>query len=140
MPKAGTPVRDEHHVARYCKPSSIGPDGLPQAAAFLLRPTEDHLSTNWLEYFGAATRDDAIRCVQAVLAHQGFRLRPNGRFGVLNVGSAKKSTSELGVEILHRPVSNDQSHVGIYVPRENLLEVALELSDGLRNDCIFPAC
>lgn len=43
---------DTDHVSRYCKPSTVGEDGLPTEQAFSLRPGEDHLSVNWLEYLG----------------------------------------------------------------------------------------
>ncbi len=57
---AASPLPDDDHVSRYCKPSAVGRDGLPLANAFELRPAckqrpaEDHLSVNWLEYFQQA--------------------------------------------------------------------------------------
>jgi len=44
-------IEDEHHVCRYCKPSSMGEDGLPLTSAFTLRTNEEYLSVNWLEYY-----------------------------------------------------------------------------------------
>ena len=44
-------IEDDHHVSRYCKPSSIGEDGLPLTSAFRLRTKEEYLSVNWLEYY-----------------------------------------------------------------------------------------
>ena len=84
---------DDDHVSRYCKPSAIARDGLPLAAAFELRPGEDYLSVNWLEYFGASNFDAAIESVRNAFHAKGFRLKPNGRLAVLNIGTVKAAVS-----------------------------------------------
>ena len=43
------PIPDENHVSRYCPPSRVE-DGMPLASAFALKPNEQFLSVNWLEY------------------------------------------------------------------------------------------
>ena len=47
---------DSDSVARYCRPRTILSNGRPARAAFMLRPNEEYLSANWLEYFHAADR------------------------------------------------------------------------------------
>ncbi len=58
-------IPDDDHLTRYCKPSTVD-DGLPTASAFELRPGEDHLSVNWLEYFGALDVATAIQLVRRI--------------------------------------------------------------------------
>ena len=41
----------EHHIARHCRPRDFGATGLLLDSAFELRPGEEYLSTNWLEFF-----------------------------------------------------------------------------------------
>ena len=55
-------LRDEHHFARYVKPSLVAGDEV-DAAAFVLRPGESGLSVNWLEFFGG---HDRLRQVEGI--------------------------------------------------------------------------
>jgi hypothetical protein len=57
----GDKIPDENHVARYCKPMYVSvSDGEIQAAAFMVRPDEDSLSVNWLEFFKCSSRESEI--------------------------------------------------------------------------------
>ena len=72
----GEALPDEHHLSRYCRPSAVGQNGLPMAAAFELKAGEDHLSVNWLEYLGEPNLDAAIARVRTVFHTKGYRVRP----------------------------------------------------------------
>ena len=41
-----TPLSDQDHVARYCKPTAMGTDGLPKVSVFELREQDSSLSVN----------------------------------------------------------------------------------------------
>ena len=133
-------ILDSHHVARYCKPSAISPNGMPAAKAFLPRETESYLSVNWLEYFGALDHADAVAHVRAALREKGYTVRATGRLAVLNVGEAKdaarRTNTTLRVE--HQPAPDDPSHAGITGYSSGDLVVALTLQSLVRNECLFP--
>ena len=126
----GEPLRNDHHVARYCKPSAVGQDGMPMTVAFRLRHDEDYLSVNWLEYFRAPDLSAAVDMVKAVFRSKGYSVRPNGRFAVLGVGAAKTAVhlgvgKELRIESM--PLPNDPSHSGILGYTADDLAVSVEL-------------
>ena len=133
------PISDAHHVARYCKPSMID-EGMPLAGVFLPRPTERHLSINWLEFFGTAkARDDQIHDVRHALQAKGYRISPNGRLAVLNVGDVKRVAIELNTTLRVRriPRPNDPSHAGILGYSAGDLPVALALQSLVREEDVF---
>ncbi len=85
----GADLPDEHHVARYVKPSLVDGDEV-DAAAFVLRQGEAGLSVNWLEYFGGRDRRRQVDAVRGMLR---LNLSKNGRFATLNVGETKLHVS-----------------------------------------------
>lgn len=110
-------IDEEHHVARYCKPTSLGEDGLPLATAFELGDGHDHLSVNWLEYFKVSDLIQAIDCVRQAFRNKEFGVSPNGKFVSLQVGKVKEVILRNGLppaKIVHLPENNDPSHSGIY--------------------------
>ena len=101
------------------------------SAAFLPRQTEDYLSVNWLEYLSAANLSAAVDRVQEIFRRKGFRVRPIGRFSVLQVGAAQSATfetSQSDLSITHMPISDDQSHAGIFGFTSEDLVVAAALA------------
>ena len=109
----------DDHVSRYCKPSAVGAAGRPLAAAFELRSKDDYLSVNWLEYFEARDLETAVDCVRSTFLEKGFRIRPNGAFAVLNVGSIETVVSDTLIGLLRikrLPVDDDS---GIFVAVSN---------------------
>lgn len=140
MPGASLP--DDDHLSRYCKPTAVGPDGLPMAAAFELRPTEHHLSVNWLEYFDSPHLGAAVERVREAFRRKGYGLRRNGRFAVLGIGEAKSAVAEaighLG-RVEHLPVDDDESHAGLFGYTADDLAVAVELRVRVRREHVHPA-
>ena len=107
-----TSLPDQDHVARYCKPSAMGTDGLPKVAAFELRERDASLSVNWLEYFGP-DQEISIQEIRQIIR---ITLRPNGRFAVLGVAAAKEAVIAGGgrsPEVTSNPSPNDPSHASI---------------------------
>ena len=127
---SGISLPDEAHISRYCRPSAVGQDGLPLAAAFQLKEGEDYLSVNWLEYYRTPDLKTAVARVRKVFRVKGYRLRQNGRFAVLSVGAAKVAVSEVTgslPRIDHLPLDDDASHSGIFGCKADNLAVAAEL-------------
>ena len=133
---------DGDHVARYCKPSAVGQDGLPMPAAFELRPQmEDYLSVNWLEFLDASDLDAAVGEVRTAFRRKGYRVKPNGRFAVLEVGEVKAAVSAITgtARVEHRRLVDDESHSGIFGYTADDLAVAVEIAALVQPECVHPA-
>lgn len=113
----GIELAYSHNVARYCRRRHLRSDGRPLRDAFLLRPGEEFLSTNWMEHFHDSDRQVQIAGVQQALTDKGFHVRRNAVFAVLNVGAAItacKNDSNLDIQIIALGESHDPSHTGIF--------------------------
>ena len=150
------PLPDRDHVARYCKPSTVGERGQLMASAFAIRSGESYLSVNWLEHFGVPGGTDngmggtgdglggtgektgigaALNRVRETLRSKGSRLRSNGRFALLNVGTVKttiRRTFGRSLHINHLPLADDASHAGILGYAEEDLMIAAEIRAAVR--------
>ena len=136
-----TALPDSDNVSRYCKPSTVE-NGIPLPAAFMPRSGEEYLSVNWIEYFSELVLCMAVDRVREVFSEKGYRVVRNGRFAVLNIGSAKGAIAEgvgRALSIDHLPVSNDESHAGIFGYGSDDLAVAVELAALLASQDIYPA-
>ena len=143
------PLPDRDHVSRYCKPSAVDERGLPMANAFAIRSGESYLSVNWLEYFGVrggsrviSEREAAVSRVREMLRRKGFRLRPNGRFALLNVGEVKTVIRRVfgrSLHVTHLPLPDDPSHAGILRCTEEDRMVASEIGAMVRAEDVRPA-
>lgn len=133
-----------HNVARYCRPKSIRPsDGLPSRDAFLLRPREEYLSTNWLEYFHESERDVQLGNVRNLLSGK-LALASNGRLAILNVAVAValcQSKEQVHVRFFVLGDRDDPSHTGIYgyAERNKNARVAAVLASAVKPDEVYPA-
>ena len=113
----GQDIGENHHVLRYCKPSSIGEDGLPLSTAFELRDREDYLSVNWLEFFETQYLSQAVNSVREAFKKKNFNVKSKGGFISLRVDQiieVIQHNSHLPARIIHLPSKNDPSHSGIY--------------------------
>ena len=135
----GEEVPDHHHVARYCGPSKLE-DGFPSPANFLPRMQdgrwEEHLSSNWLEWFGQLTRRQALNKIRDT--KRGFSMRPAGKFAVLHVAKIRQNVSllvDMDLAVRHMPNDQDISHCGIFGYSHHdeaaLLEMAMAIHSGL---------
>jgi len=122
---SGTSLPHQDHVARYCKPSAMGTDGLPKVAASELRERDSSLSVNWIEYFGK-DREASIQEIRQIIQ---VNLRPNGRFAVLGVAAKEAvivggGSSPGAFSSLHR---DDPSHASSSGYMIDDYEVTVEL-------------
>ena len=138
----GTPLPDGDHVARYCKPSSVRPDGRPFALAFRIRENEDYLSVNWLEYFQSPDVPAAVQHIRQAFRNKGFRLGRRGLFAVLEVGAAKSAVDEgfgRSLRFEYAPSRDDPSHAAIYGYGFSDIAVAAELAALVGWEGAYPA-
>ena len=142
----GQPGRHElapsQHVARYCRPRAVREDGTLAPAAFRLRPGEEYLSTNWLEYFHDSHRLIQIVGVRQALVDKGFRVRPNASFAVLNVGAAVarcSNTLNLDIQFIALGEPHDPSHTGIFGYTAQNAVVAALLAASVDPSEVYPA-
>jgi hypothetical protein len=115
----GPEIPESNHVSRLCGASKCD-DGQPLGAAFMLKPGELYLSTNWLEYTGGPSRADQLTVIRQHLTNKGMRLPVNGRLAMFhlqtmidhvqsNTPDARRLTAH------HEPIlPYDPSHSGVY--------------------------
>lgn len=136
-------IDGKYHISRYCKPSSIDPDGQPYASAFELREDRDeYLSVNWLEYFETHEMGQAIDCVRQAFLSKGFSIKTNGRFALLRVGEVVELISGLSSNssrIKYLPVKDDPSHCGVFGYTALDEEIALEIARLVRVENMYLA-
>ena len=110
--------------------------------AFEVRPGEEYLSTNWLEYFHDSHRLLQIVGVRQALVDKGFRVRPNASVAVLNVGAALalcRNTLDLDIQFIVLGEPHDPSHTGIFGYAEQNAVVAAFLAGLVSSREIYPA-
>jgi hypothetical protein len=110
-------IPGEHHVSRYCKPTSLRADSTPSGVAFRLRNrNEPFLSVNWLEYANPGSRSEQIAEVRRCFVEKGFRTASTGIFAVLKVERVVSHVfivSGHKLRAVHRPEDRDPSHSGL---------------------------
>jgi hypothetical protein len=115
---SGLEIPRTDHVCRLCGGSKCE-DGQPLGAAFMPRPGELYLSTNWLECTGVPSRADQLAVIRRYLTDKGMTLPANGCLAVLHlrtvidhVGSRTPDARALIAR--HQPEPSDPTHSGIY--------------------------
>lgn len=107
----GDSLPDSSHVLRYIRPTLITSDRTIDGSAFRLRPRENGLSVNWLEY----DRDlDAAKRVENVIAHIASRrsISKSGCFAEIPVGRTIKHIAgkHVGLRFIHMPLAATNDH------------------------------
>ena len=81
----------------------------------MIRPDEDFLSVNWLEYFGDIGREAQLAEIRR---HIRLSLAVTGTFAILNVGKTVeyvRTNSDIQTfAVLYEPTPEDPSHSGIH--------------------------
>jgi hypothetical protein len=113
------PIFNDQHIARYCSQRRLDSYNKPMYLAFQLRPNEQYLSVNWLEYFDLMLRNQQISALRQVFLDKGRGLGAMARFAVLNVGEMRNhvlqgTAGRTCLTVLHKPEIKDQSHCGIF--------------------------
>src|SRR5690606_21147980 len=106
------------HVCRLCGQTKCS-DGQPLGVAFLPRPDDKYLSTNWLEWTGEASRTDQLRIIRQHLTDKGMNLPANGCLAVLHVQTVidhvrSRASDARVLAVHHEPERLDPSHSGVY--------------------------
>ena len=127
MKAKGANLPDTDHVMRYVPWARLRKDEnenvvgiLPQA--FELRPEEESLSVNWLEYFDG-DRGNRIRNSVEMLRNTR-NVGKKSAFGIGNVGKIKETCGANGVSvrIVYEPEANNLAHSAIRrLPRDDLV-------------------
>ncbi len=99
----------------------------------MVRPDEESLSVNWLEFFKSSSRKSEIAELRRVYSTK-FNVGARAKIAVLNVGEVRdtvltESQDNRKLEVLHAPEEKDPSHSGIYNLRnddELIAELILE--------------
>ena len=126
----GDELDPEHHVSRYCKPSTVE-DGMPGVSAFEMEAGHSHLSVNWLEFYESNNKGECISRIRQEYLDNGYTLRKNGRFAVLNVGNSldkNRSSTAPDIRFLYWPQNGYVSHSGIFGYTSEHYQAALDLS------------
>jgi len=116
----GDKIPDPDHIARFCRPMQVS-EGQIQATAFMLRPDEEYLSVNWLEYLNCSSRDQEINEIRNIYSEK-LNVGKLAKTAILNVGDVREkvfteSPDKRNIEVLHAPIENDvhdPSHSGIH--------------------------
>ena len=100
-------IPEEDHVVRYASPRLVLEDGSVSGSAFVLRPDDSGLSVNWLERFGGSKEEQ----LSEVRKRIRMKLRRNGRFAELNVGSTREFVDEHAtIQFVHDPLMSEGVH------------------------------
>ena len=91
------------HVVRYVRGRDVSDEGMVNGAAFQLRPNEDGLSVNWLEYFAGYGKEEQLEKVRSLSRLQRSR---SARYAELNVGATKRYISQVpeSVRFVRKPL------------------------------------
>ncbi len=138
-PNGNRDLSPDHHVARYCRPRDIA-NGIPRENAFVLRPNEAYLSTNWLEHCHESNRSIQVSGVHRALTGKGFRITSSGAFAVLNAGATAAACREersLAIRLIRLGESRDPSHTGIYGYEAGDTDTARTLAQSVQE--VYPA-
>ena len=128
---------ESDHVSRYCGGGTLSESGDVTGTSFLLRPDDEYLSVNWLEFLNLDGRQAEIEEVRRVLSTK-LNLRATAKIAALNVGEVIRhviegSPDNRTLRILHRPDEPpclpDPSHSGIFDTRENEQLIAELISE-----------
>ena len=109
-----TEVPNSDHVLRYCSKTKHK-NGRISGAAFILRPQDDGLSVNWLEFLNKDNRNDELNEIRKVYKEKRFIIKPSAKFAVLNVGEVRKYVTEESLDnrdlkVFHKRSEKDHSH------------------------------
>ncbi len=104
-----------HHVFRHVKSTAIDGDFV-DPSSYRLRKEDDGnyevgLSTNWVEYFGKATPEEAVAPLREILKKKGRTVRPNSKFVLFNVGRLKTAAAQYTpVRVIFDEEDSDKAH------------------------------
>jgi len=123
----GANLPDDHHVMRHVPWGRLRRDDADNVIGFLsqafaLKPDEESLSVNWLEYFGG-DRKTNIR-YSVLEFRRTYKVGKKSAFGIANVKQIKdtcSATAGVRVRVVYEPSRKNPAHSGIRrLPRDDL--------------------
>lgn len=118
-----TYLPNEDHIARYVRSRQLKRDDdrrivgvFPEAYA--LRPGEQTLSVDWMEWHGGAKENQ----LQQVVRHAELKVRKNDAYAVTQVGAFAEACAkyETKVRIIHEPRALNPAHSAVHrYPMDN---------------------
>lgn len=144
MPKKGWKLPDGDHIMRHVPWSKLRKDEndnvlgfLPQA--FQLRPQENSLSVNWLEFFDGNHAAKTKKTIQEL--RKAKHIGQKSAFGIGSVGNIQKICKQNGgeIKIVYAPTIGIPSHTEIRsLPRDDLV-VLDALATQAFLECVYNA-
>ena len=124
--KQGQQLLSDHHVMRFVPWSKLRRDGDDNVLGFLpvafeLRPTEEAISVNWLEYFPGDHQNQVTMCVGEFRDRGILTIGKKSAFGVANVRKVRDICQGSGkaIRIVYSPSPNNCCHASIQkIPRD----------------------
>lgn len=101
----------EHHIVRYCSPSSLDENNFPLPSAFTLKNSHKHLSVDWLEFFKKTYKENIDSVLKALTKR--LTIKENGALAILNVNKIKEEV-EKQHKILLTVMQISDSYSGVY--------------------------
>ena len=103
----------------HCSAARCTESGEVTGTAFQLRPQDDFLSVNWLEFLQLSSRDEEVNEIRKVFSLKLKRVGTKSKFAVLNVGKLIEyvrinSPDRRELSVLHEPEDIDPSHSGVF--------------------------
>lgn len=125
MLKQGQQLLSDHHVMRFVPWSKLRRDGDDNVLGFLpvafeLRPTEEAISVNWLEYFPGDHQNQVTMCVGEFRDRGILTIGKKSAFGVANVRKVRDICNNNGraIRIVYSPTPKNSHTLIQKLPRD----------------------
>jgi hypothetical protein len=131
-------IVDSHNVVRYLKPRFLIRDDFDEdiisifSQAFELRPNEEFLSVNWLEYFELPNKKDALKLIINDLKASNLPVGSKGALAIANISKIKSigKDRKTKIRVEYRPNNLNKSHSRVF----NIQNEDLEMLDLLSRE------
>jgi hypothetical protein len=90
---------------------------------YKVRPTEETLSTTWLEYFSGTRQEQVYGAIRAMRA-SSLDIKTKSGFAIGNVGNVAAAAATRGhsIRVLHEPADDNKAHVAVRRwPRDDMI-------------------
>lgn len=120
----GDIIPDDHHIARYCKPSKISEEGQIEFGAFMLRKDEDRLSVDWLDLLNCSNRECEIIEMRKIYPSR-LTVGAKAKIAILKVGEVcnkvqAESLDKRNLKVIHEPLVDNPAVIDTHSEIYNL--------------------
>jgi len=130
--KKGDSLPENSHTCHYCPPRKVQ-DGVVLAEAFIPKSGADHLSGNWIEFFGDVI-EKSVDEIRACFLRVDYKIRAKGRFVVINSTIVKDTVTDnhdRELQFLFWPENGNDSHIGIFGYSDEDQDISLSIHSTL---------